>query len=164
MNASVTFSLTPVPPFRLDLTAWALRRRPNNLIDRWDGETYRRVLVMNGYPAEVAVRQSRPAGFAPNLHQRKVNTMNRSSAEVFQRFLRAPSVPAAEGGAVQKPAIAISRQAGADAATVANLVAQQLDPDCPGNPPCPWGVFDRNLVEQILKDHHLSKTIRPIHG
>jgi DNA-3-methyladenine glycosylase II len=60
MNTSITFSLKPVPPFRLGLTAWALRRRPNNLIDRWDGETYRRVLVVNGYPAEVAVRQSEP--------------------------------------------------------------------------------------------------------
>lgn len=27
----------PVPPFRLDLTVWALRRRPDNLFDRWDG-------------------------------------------------------------------------------------------------------------------------------
>jgi DNA-3-methyladenine glycosylase II len=61
MSASTTFSLTPVPPFRLDLTAWALRRRPSNLIDRWDGRTYRRALVLNGNPAEVAVLQSRPA-------------------------------------------------------------------------------------------------------
>ena len=60
MNVSVTFSLKPVPPFRLDLTAWALRRRPSNVIDRWDGEMYRRVLVMNGNPVEVAVRQSGP--------------------------------------------------------------------------------------------------------
>jgi hypothetical protein len=67
MNASIKFSLKPVPPFRLDLTAWALRRRPNNLIDRWDGEAYRRVLVMNGYPAEVAVRQSGPSD-SPRIH------------------------------------------------------------------------------------------------
>lgn len=31
------FSITPVPPFRLDLTAWALRRRPENAIDDWNG-------------------------------------------------------------------------------------------------------------------------------
>jgi DNA-3-methyladenine glycosylase II len=60
MSVSTTFSLTPVPPFRLDLTAWALRRRPSNVIDRWDGQTYRRALVLNGNPAEVAVAQSRP--------------------------------------------------------------------------------------------------------
>jgi hypothetical protein len=39
-----TFHLEPVPPFRLDLTVWTLRRRPDNAVDRWDGQTYRRVL------------------------------------------------------------------------------------------------------------------------
>lgn len=49
--------LTPVRPFRLDLTAWALRRRANNLIDRWDGRAYRRVLVLRGRPVEITVTQ-----------------------------------------------------------------------------------------------------------
>ena len=52
------FTLHPVPPFRLDLTVWALRRRPRNLIDRWDGTTYRRVIVLGGRPTELAVRQA----------------------------------------------------------------------------------------------------------
>jgi DNA-3-methyladenine glycosylase II len=51
----VTFTLEPVPPFRLDFTAWALRRRPANTIDLWDGETYRRVLMLCRRPVEVAV-------------------------------------------------------------------------------------------------------------
>lgn len=34
------FPLEPVPPFRLDLTAWALRRRAHNAIDRWDQQPY----------------------------------------------------------------------------------------------------------------------------
>jgi DNA-3-methyladenine glycosylase II len=50
--------LRPIPPFRLDLTVWALRRRPRNLIDRWDGTTYTRVIVMDGRPTELAVRQT----------------------------------------------------------------------------------------------------------
>lgn len=54
----VTFSLTPTPPFRLDLTAWTLRRRADNLIDRWDGQTYRRVVTMEGAAVELAVTQS----------------------------------------------------------------------------------------------------------
>ena len=37
---------------------WALRRRPRNLIDRWDGTTYRRVIVIGGRPTELAVRQA----------------------------------------------------------------------------------------------------------
>jgi hypothetical protein len=47
----------PNSPFRLDLTAWALRRRARNKIDRWDGVTYRRVIAVSGRPTEVAVRQ-----------------------------------------------------------------------------------------------------------
>jgi DNA-3-methyladenine glycosylase II len=53
-----SFSITPVPPFRLDLTVWALRRRPENAVDRWDGRTYRRILMIDGQAVEVAVRQS----------------------------------------------------------------------------------------------------------
>jgi DNA-3-methyladenine glycosylase II len=62
----LTFVLKPIPPFRLDLTVWALRRRARNLIDRWDGTTYRRVIVMEGRPTELAVRQSGSSA-APRL-------------------------------------------------------------------------------------------------
>jgi DNA-3-methyladenine glycosylase II len=65
-DASRTFVLRPVPPFRLDLTVWALRRRQRNLIDRWDGSTYRRVIVMAGRPIELAVRQAGSSS-APRL-------------------------------------------------------------------------------------------------
>jgi DNA-3-methyladenine glycosylase II len=53
----IIFSLEPTPPFQLELTVWALRRRPDNEIDRWDGETYRRTLPLTGKFVEVAVRQ-----------------------------------------------------------------------------------------------------------
>ena len=53
-----TFTLEPVPPFRLDLTAWILRRRPENEIDRWDGETYSRVLILDGLPTLLRLRQA----------------------------------------------------------------------------------------------------------
>jgi len=49
--------LRPVPPFRLDFTVWALRRRQRNLIDRWDGSTYQRVIVMEDRAIELTVRQ-----------------------------------------------------------------------------------------------------------
>jgi DNA-3-methyladenine glycosylase II len=54
---SLAFSIRPTPPFRLDLTAWALRRRARNIVDRWDGTTYRRVLVFGDVPVEAAVTQ-----------------------------------------------------------------------------------------------------------
>ena len=51
------FELRPQPPFRLDLTAWTLRRRAQNAIDRWDGRCYRRTLLVDGEPLELAVTQ-----------------------------------------------------------------------------------------------------------
>ena len=60
------FSLEPVPPFRLDLTAWALRRRPRNAVDRWDGHTYRRTLSLTTGVTGIAVRQVGPCE-APQL-------------------------------------------------------------------------------------------------
>ena len=38
--------IDPPQPFRLDLTVWALRRRPTNAVDDWDGTTYRRALAL----------------------------------------------------------------------------------------------------------------------
>ncbi len=56
------FSIVPVPPFRLDLTVWALRRRPENAVDRWDGRRYRRVLDAGHEAVEIAVAQTGPPG------------------------------------------------------------------------------------------------------
>ena len=54
---TASFDLRPASPFRLDLTVWTLRRRPENLFDRWDGTTYRRVLITDDKPFEIAVTQ-----------------------------------------------------------------------------------------------------------
>jgi DNA-3-methyladenine glycosylase II len=61
-----SFLLKPVPPFRLDLTVWTLRRRPDNAVDRWDGQAYRRVLTLPAGPAEAIVTQIGPPE-APRL-------------------------------------------------------------------------------------------------
>ena len=53
----ISFRLNPIPPFDLRFTAWALRRRPDNIIDRWNGQTYRRVIVFDGKTVEVEVTQ-----------------------------------------------------------------------------------------------------------
>src|SRR5690349_14219995 len=62
-----SFYLVPKAPFRLDLAVWALRRRPENEIDRWDGTTYRRLMVVEDEPVEVAVTQVNPPE-SPRLH------------------------------------------------------------------------------------------------
>src|ERR1051326_3450496 len=54
------FGLRPIPPFRLDLTAWALRRRERNIVDRWNGSNYRRAMVIDDSSVEVAVTQIGP--------------------------------------------------------------------------------------------------------
>ena len=80
-----SFSITPIPPFRLDLTAWALRRRPENAVDRWDGTTYRRVLMIDRQAVEVAVHQSG----APEEPQLEVEvtgsrlTVNRKNSQEY---------------------------------------------------------------------------------
>ena len=86
-----TFTLKPLPPFRLDLTVWALRRRPDNLLDRWDGTTYRRTLALQGTITIVAVRQTGTAAspalfvtlFAPHLD----TDMTMEAATVLERML-----------------------------------------------------------------------------
>jgi DNA-3-methyladenine glycosylase II len=55
---NLTFNLRPLVPFRLDLTAWALRRRLNNIVDQWVNESWRRVLVIRGTPVETTVTQT----------------------------------------------------------------------------------------------------------
>ncbi|HEV2314478.1 MAG TPA: hypothetical protein VGR94_04160 [Candidatus Acidoferrales bacterium] len=55
---TISFEMRPMPPFRLDLTAWVLRRRPENLLDRWDGQTYRRALPLENVIVELAIQQT----------------------------------------------------------------------------------------------------------
>ncbi len=40
---------------------WALRRLPENIVDRWDGRRYRRVLAVGDDAVEIAVAQTGPA-------------------------------------------------------------------------------------------------------
>lgn len=56
-QSQVTFSIEPIPPYRLDLTVWILRRRPENILDLWDGETYQRALNTQHGPVLISVRQ-----------------------------------------------------------------------------------------------------------
>ena len=59
-------TLPVVAPFRLDLTVWALRRRKTNMIDRWDGGRYSRVLVFDNHPVRIVIVQE-GTSHDPNL-------------------------------------------------------------------------------------------------
>ena len=67
--AELTFTLAPRAPFRLDLTVWALRRRAHNLVDRFDDGVWRRVVMIGGTPAAIAVAQTR-RGVRPQIEVR----------------------------------------------------------------------------------------------
>lgn len=54
------------------------------------------------------------------------------------------------------PAITVSRQAGSGAHSLAPQLAAFLDKYGPKGQ-CPWTVFDRELVETVLEEHHLPK-------
>jgi DNA-3-methyladenine glycosylase II len=82
----VTFSLRPKPPFRLERTVWALRRLPVNEMDRWDGETYRRTLMMGESALEAAVIQS-GEGEEPEL-QVRVSCKENAAERVTERSRR----------------------------------------------------------------------------
>ena len=49
--------IEPRGPFRLDLTAWALRRCSHNAVDRWDTAAYERVVSLAGGPVALSVTQ-----------------------------------------------------------------------------------------------------------
>jgi len=63
---AVTTELYPAGPFRLDFTAWALRRRARNRIDVFDGH-YRRALVIEGQPLALKVSQASLPESPPTL-------------------------------------------------------------------------------------------------
>jgi len=61
------------------------------------------------------------------------------------------------GDTLPRPTITISRMTGAGGRTVANELAEYLQANVPGH--APWTVFDRKLVEQVLRDHNLSEYV-----
>lgn len=61
--------------------------------------------------------------------------------------------PAADDQA-RKRAVTISRQSGCGAHVVAGKLAALLQAHAPAGA-SPWTVFDQNLMDQVLRDHHL---------
>jgi cytidylate kinase len=55
------------------------------------------------------------------------------------------------------PTITISRMTGAGGHTVASALAEYLQTHMPGHPQ--WTIFDQNLVEKALEDHHMQKYV-----
>lgn len=61
------------------------------------------------------------------------------------------------------PCITISREAGAGSGLIAEKLIQLLSP-LSKDQNAPWAVFDKNLIEKVLEDHHLPKQIAKFLG
>ena len=56
-----------------------------------------------------------------------------------------------------RPSITISRMTGSGGRSVASLLTDYLTARTPAD--CHWTVFDKNLIERVLEDHHLPKRL-----
>lgn len=77
-----SFMMPAALAFRLDATVWTLRRRPKNLIDRWDGRVYSRVLVLDGTPVKFMVSLSEARS---NARQLTVRLQGRAPVTLAQQ-------------------------------------------------------------------------------
>jgi cytidylate kinase len=77
------------------------------------------------------------------------NNFENCVAFIKSQWLAGATRPAPSAGAVT-----LSRQCGSGAHIIAEKLAARLQSGSPKDAP-PWTVFDRNLVGQILEDHHL---------
>jgi cytidylate kinase len=56
-----------------------------------------------------------------------------------------------------RPAITISRMTGAGGRSVGGKLAAYLQSRAPGQ--CDWTIFDKNLMEKVLGDHQISRSV-----
>lgn len=84
--------------------------------------------------------------------------MEASLFDICKGYIHAHAAKAAAHPSLTLPAITISRETGAGAISIGQLILEIMQRRHPG--PVPWALFDRNLVERVLADHHLPETIR----
>jgi len=59
------------------------------------------------------------------------------------------------------PCITISRETGARADVISEIMVE-LFAGYNKNNPVPWTIFDKNLIEKVIQDHHLPKSLSKI--
>jgi len=85
--------------------------------------------------------------------------MNPSLFDTCKSYLLAQQSPHPHHHRRTLRAVTISREAGAGAVTVGRLVAGYLQAREKEEPASPWAVLDKNLVEKVLEDHGLNKSV-----
>lgn len=82
------YTLSVLPPFRLDLTVWALRRRQKNLIDKWVGKKYTRVFVIDGNAIQVTIEQKSGTKLAVTIRsENKIPGVDKIITDTLERML-----------------------------------------------------------------------------
>jgi cytidylate kinase len=93
-----------------------------------------------------------------------MRAMNRKSAfEKCMSFIHRQGQSVVEGGAgragtAERPTITISRATGSGARSIAETLAAYLQAQ-DADASCPWAIFDKNLVQRVLQDHHLPERL-----
>ena len=83
--------------------------------------------------------------------------MKASSLQRLERYLQFQAATPEKAPRPQQPSITISRESGAGATTVAEMVVEQLNAIKPAEPA--WTVFDKNLAREVLFEHNLSSDL-----
>lgn len=85
--------------------------------------------------------------------------MRVSPLQAFRSYLQSQAV-AQEKAYEQQPSITISRQSGAGAVSVEQMLVERLNAAAkPFEGTTGWTVFDRNLAKQVLVDHELPQNL-----
>jgi cytidylate kinase len=85
------------------------------------------------------------------------SVMKASLFDACKGYIQAQATRDAAHPSLTLPAITISREAGAGAVTIGQMILELMETQHPG--PVPWALFDRNLVERVIQDHNLPETI-----
>jgi cytidylate kinase len=83
-------------------------------------------------------------------------SIEKCKAFITLQLQAAQGPEACRSGFDARPTVTISRQAGSGAWTVARQLADYLQKH-DRESLCPWTVFDKNLVQAVLADHHLPE-------
>jgi len=82
--------------------------------------------------------------------------MKASSLERLSRYLQFQAAIPKKAPLPQQPSITISRESGAGASTIAQMVAEELNAIAkPAATEAAWIVFDKNLAKEVLIEHKL---------
>lgn len=86
--------------------------------------------------------------------------MRVSSLEMFRRYLQLQAAIKEKVPHPQEPSITISRESGAGASTVAQIVVDHLNAiKKPAATEAAWTVFDKNLAKEVLVEHKLPSRL-----